>query len=150
MADTYVSPIDTVQLTILLGNGGSPETFSAPATVNAKRGVNLTSNAATTEVPDVTNPLSPSKTMRTVVSLDSNIDGEGIMDHADLATWTTWWQSGLQKNIEVFAGPNTGDVTIAAPYILTSLQVTGAKKGEKVTVTVKMEQADVVTLGTHA
>ena len=73
-------------LLIQLGDGGAPETFSAPCGLTT-RGIQLSKETNDTTVPDCDDPDLPAWTERDVVSLSGEISGSGILAGAAVATW---------------------------------------------------------------
>ena len=147
MTQTYVNAQDTVSLLIKVGDGASPENFASHALINTNRSVKITSSATASEITRTDDPTQPAKTTRTVVSTDSSISGEGTLDLADQAFWINWVASGAPKNVQAIDAAS-GGVEIAGPYVCTSFEKTGAKKGEKITASITLEQADQITVTT--
>lgn len=85
---------------VYLGDGASPEQFTAPCGFTQKA-LNLSSASSDTLIPDCDDPTAPAWTEREVSSLSAQIQGSGVMALESLATWREWWESGLSKNIRV-------------------------------------------------
>jgi len=133
------------QYTVQIGNGATPtEVFAHPALINTTRGITLTVNAASSEVPDATNQALPATTVRVAQSTDSKIDAAGLLHTSSLKEYLDWAATGVQKNVK-FTGPGA---IITGPYILTSFQTTGDRV-EMVECTMTFEQAGAITVTTN-
>ena len=140
MTATYVQALDTVQLLIRVGDGASPENFTRHALINTNRSLKITSSATASAIPRPDDPTQPANTVRTVVSTDSNISGEGTLDMADQLFWAQWVKSGQPKNVQAIDNVS-GGMEVAGPYVCTSFEKTGSKQGEKITASITLEQA---------
>lgn len=87
-------------LLILLGDGGSPETFASPCGLTTKA-LNIEATANEFNVPDCADPDAPSWTERIISALSAAVPGNGVVSMADYADWRTWMLSGLERNIQV-------------------------------------------------
>lgn len=117
------------KLSILLGNGATPEVFAHPALINTTRGVTFTSNVSEAEVPDAADPAAPAYMARRVKSTDFTISGAGKCDRASVTTFMDWWMSGEPKNIKVHQGETgePGAFTHSGPAILKDFSLTGER-----------------------
>ena len=146
---TYAVPIDTVQLAVFLGSGASPEVYTLVALVNTARSVKRTASATANEIPRTDDPTQPNKIMRTVVSIDTEISGSGIMDLPSYKALDDLLASGAPAPFQV-AMNATGGIVYTGPMVVTSLEITGSKHGEVVTGTLTLMQADLLTTSVHA
>ena len=149
MTATYVGAQDAVSLLIKIGNGASPEVFTSHALINTNRSFKATASATASEIPRTDDPTQPMKTVRTVVSTDSNISGEGTLDLADQSFWMAWLLSGQPKNVQAIDAAS-GGMEVAGPYVCTNFEKTGSKLGEKITASITLEQADQIAVSTTA
>ncbi|WP_316165402.1 MULTISPECIES: phage tail tube protein [unclassified Bradyrhizobium] len=118
---------------VSLGDGNSPETFSAPCGLNS-RSYNRTAATNETNVPDCDDPDAPSWLDRDVVSMSASVSGAGVVADEDYDTWELWMSSGATKNVQIKLGNR---VTIG-PYKCTKLNLTG-QRGNRVTFDVTLD-----------
>jgi predicted secreted protein len=85
---------------ILLGDGATPETFTAPCGLTS-RGFNRSANLSDVNVPDCVDEDAPSWLERDVISYQSSIAGAGVIADESASTWEDWWESGLAKNVRI-------------------------------------------------
>jgi predicted secreted protein len=123
---------------VLLGNGATPEVFTAPCGLTANA-IAFSKDTNSTVVPDCTNPDAPAWVERDVVSNSAAISGSGVMATESLPTWWAAYDSGVSIHTRV-------QVDLAAPsggYWEGSFHVTrfepGGTRGNRVTVTIAME-----------
>lgn len=124
---------------VQLGDGASPEVFSAPCGFT-ERSLELKADTNATQVPDCDNPDAPAWEDKDVRTLSASITGQGVMALEALPTWRTWFFSALPKNVRVRlnapTGKNPGYYQGAA--ILTSLKH-DSNIGEKCKLSVSIE-----------
>lgn len=130
---------------IQLGDGAGTEAFTAPCALTTK-GINLSAEANEFNVPDCDDPDAPTFTERVVSALSAGVSGSGTLAMESLATWRTWWLSGLSKNIRVkldeSAANGGGHFAMAA--VLTTLNI-GGNNGELATIEVEIASDGEVT-----
>jgi len=129
---------------ILLGDGATPEVFTAPCGLTTK-GINFTKDVNDTTVPDCDDPDLAAATERAVVATSASISGDGILAAEALPTWWSFYELNGSRNCQVkLVGvtPNGGQWD--GKFILTGFNVTAAI-GEKVNVAVEMQSDGVVT-----
>ncbi len=136
---TQASTLKFSQFLIQLGNGATPEVFSAPCGLNS-RGFARTAATSDTNVPDCDDPDAPSWLDRDVVSLSASLSGSGVVADEDFDTWDTWYQGATSKNVKVTLGSRTW--TFAAK--LTKLNVTG-NRGKRVEFDASIDSDGIVT-----
>jgi hypothetical protein len=85
---------------IEVGDGNSPEVFTAPCGLTSK---SFNGQAATndTNVPDCDDPDAASWFERDVVSLSRDITGSGVLAGEFFDTWNDWFEGGDSKKREV-------------------------------------------------
>lgn len=93
--------INFAQVTILLGNGASPEVFAQPCGMTSKA-ISFDGKSSSVIVPDCDNPLAAAWEDKAVSALSGQVQGEGIVSMADLATWVNWFASGADKNVQIW------------------------------------------------
>ena len=74
------------KLIIMLGDGGTPETFTAPCGLTT-RGINFSKEANDVTVPDCDDPDLPAWTERSVRTLSASVSGSGILAAEAHDTW---------------------------------------------------------------
>lgn len=142
MTATYAAVQATEGLTIQIGDGGGPEVFTHPASINQERSVEMSADVAVQKVPRTDNPAAPMKTMRQVVSVDTKVTGAGVMDAPSYKAWCDWLLSGAAKNCKI-SNSKTGAPILTASFVCTQCHETGSAQGELVTVQITIEQADI-------
>ncbi|WP_315759306.1 MULTISPECIES: phage tail tube protein [unclassified Bradyrhizobium] len=118
---------------VSLGDGNSPEVFSAPCGLNS-RSYNRAAATNETNVPDCEDPDAPSWLNRDIVSMSASISGAGVVADEDYDTWELWMNSGATKNVKV----KLGNRESIGPYKCTKLNVTG-QRGQRVTFDVTLD-----------
>lgn len=121
------------QFLLQLGDGLSPETFTAPCGLTA-RSFSRKTQTSDTNVPDCDDPDAPSWLESDIVGYSVDITGSGVIDDADYATWETWAESGDLKNVKITL--NTRQWIIRC--VLAELTITGSK-GPKVTYNISLK-----------
>jgi hypothetical protein len=135
------------QLYITLGDGGSPETFTAPCGLNSK-GINFTKDFNDIAVPDCDNPEAPAWTERAVTQMAAEISGDGILSIGDLQTWITFNESTKSTSVEVVLEVDDPNASLGGKwtgkFLMGTFNVT-ADLGSKVQVSVSMSSDGPVT-----
>lgn len=129
---------------ILVGDGASPEVFSAPCGLTTK-GLNQTAETAESVVPDCDDPAAPAWTESEVVALSWGASGSGIQADEAVQVWEEWFASGLPRNvrIEMYKGANAGRKYSGAA-LLTDFNRTG-ERGQRVQVEVTLKGTGALT-----
>lgn len=124
---------------IKIGNGASPEVFTAPCGLNA-RSLNQTKNMSEIDIPDCTDEDAPAAVAREVRSTDWSISGEGVLAAEAYDTWQSAWDTINSVNVmieEEFPSSPPGLITYLGRAHLSTFNK-GANRGEKVTVNVEL------------
>lgn len=122
-------------LLIEVGDGRSPEGFTAPCGLKTKSfGIDKTINSEA--VPDCEDPDAPAWDEGDVVSLRSNISGSGVLADEFIDIWENWATSEDTRNVRV----TIGDHIWEGAYHLTRFEIT-ADLGSKVAVNVEMQSS---------
>ncbi len=119
---------------VLVGDGGSPETFSKPCGLTS-RGINFQAATQTTSVPDCDNEDETSWDEVDVTSRKADMSGAGILALEYLDSWWSWFKTGQARNVQVRVGIKGH---WQGPALLTSFNVS-AQQGDKVSVDVTIE-----------
>lgn len=133
---------------VLLGDGGSPETFATPCGFT-ERSFSLSKEMGESNVPDCDDEDGASWIERDVVSKSAEVSGEGMLDASALATWQNFWDTDASRNARVELwrlGVKVGHWQ--GLFHMESFE-TAATKGERVSVSVAM-QSDGAVLWTAA
>jgi hypothetical protein len=136
-----------VQLLIMVGDGATPEVFTAYCTINAAR--SITGEAATNDfnIPDCADPDALGWLAREKVSLSYSCEGAGILNTPDVKTFTDWLADPLSRNCQIVVDvPSTdGGVVFAGPFHLTKFEITG-DRGSKMEATVSLVSDGEITV----
>jgi len=111
---------------LLLGDGASPEAFTAPCGLEQ---LTMTVNIETTNTPDCSDPDLPSWLVSDEVSKQMTISGEGVLDTTAMQTWRDWFMGGGEKNVRWFTdlAAGSGGGHYEAPAILTTYEEQGQR-----------------------
>lgn len=126
------------KLLILLGDGATPEVFTAPCGLTTK-GLNFSAETNDVMVPDCDNPDDPAWTERVVSSLSGTITGSGVLAMESLPVWRAFFFSGAARNCRVRLAVPLADNGghFEGRFLLTSFEITG-EIGNKVQVSVEL------------
>lgn len=124
------------KLLILIGDGASPEVFSAPCGLTSK-GFDTNASSNDVLVPDCDDPDAPAWVARVVKSLSGKVSGSGIMAVESFHFWNTWSLSGLPKNVRIQL-VGTGLGYYSGSFLLTNFSLK-ASLGDKIQVDVAMD-----------
>lgn len=80
------------KIRVLLGNGDSPLTYSAPCGFT-QRSIALNKGLQEFQLPDCADPDSISWLGREATSLSMSINGEGVLANESIDTWLDAWES---------------------------------------------------------
>lgn len=107
---------------VYLGDGASPEVFTAPCGFTQKA-LTIEATVSDTTVPDCDDPEAAAWTERGVTALSATVTGSGVMAMASVETWREWMLSAASKNVRVEfddTGANGGGY-YQGPAVLQSL-----------------------------
>lgn len=135
----FVDDFNGSKILIRVGDGGSPEVFTPRCTINAQRGIELTTNVIEDTQIDCDSPDDPAPVTRTADTYSSQITGEGRAHGPDIQFLTAWWKSGEAKNCQVLVDHGgTYEHTFSGQYLLTTLGFAGERK-EKATGSITLQ-----------
>jgi predicted secreted protein len=145
-----VSPASGELLVLQLGNGATPEVFTATCTINTSRSLDLSAKASSAELADCVTPSNPASMIRQVQSTDWKFSGSGVVDAPSIQALLNWFTSGAQKNVKVIQNKTgaAGGFTLTGPAVCTSMQLTG-QRGEQQTFTMTVECAGQYTVAAN-
>lgn len=125
-------------LRVLLGDGASPEVFSAPCGL-IERSFNRSKEMGESNVPDCADEEGASFIERDITSKSASVNGSGMLDISALDTWEEFWNSDSSRNVRVEIWRNeVKKGHWAGAFHLESFEV-GATKGERANVTVSLQ-----------
>ena len=150
MTDTYIGAINTVAVTIEIGDGATVENFAHPCSINTSRGISGKAQTVTNSLFDCTDPTKPAISQDYVQSVRIELSGAGVHDHAATKAYMDWLVSGKPKNVKAYVGKATGDLTITGAYILTQYDITGGEPGKFVECQIALMPAGAPTITAHA
>lgn len=135
-----------VKLVLKVGDGESPEVFTALCTINAERGISFDGQFRDEQIPDCSNPDLVSWISREAESLSVGVTGGGMSAKEDVHTLWTWWSSGDSKNCQIILDDDTAGnvITWEGAFKLTQFEMSG-NRGEKVASTVSLASDGEVT-----
>jgi len=134
------------KLQILVGDGGSPETFAITCGLTTK-GVQRTAQTNSTPVPDCADEDAPAYEEKAVNTLSVTISGSGVWAAENHGVFMDWFYSGLEKNVKVRhlnAAPGTPEYE-EGPALLTQLN-NAVNRGEKISADITIEMSAMPTL----
>lgn len=123
---------------ILLGDGASPEVFTAPCGLNT-RSLDRTKELNEVDIPDCDDEDAPAYVGREVKSLDWSIGGEGLLAAEAVEMWEEYYDSTVSKNVRIeqeFPSP-VGTIIKQGRAHLSTFTVTG-ERGSKVAVSIEL------------
>lgn len=128
-----------VKLVLKVGDGESPEVFTALCTINAERGVSFDGQFRDETIPDCADPDLVAWVAREAESLSMSVTGGGMNAKEDNVTLWNWWSSGESKNCQVILDDDdaANRITWEGAFKLTQYELSG-NRGEKVSSTITL------------
>lgn len=139
------------QLLIKIGDGGSPEAFAHPCTINADRGISFDAEMGENNIPDCDDPEAPAWVGREKRTKSATINGAGILSAADQDIFFDWFDSENGKNVKVYtdiAGASGGRVYTGL-FHCSKFEITG-NRGEKALCNITLVSDGAVTKANNA
>lgn len=122
---------------VLLGDGASPEVFTAPCGFNS-RSFNRTKTLNEISEPDCDDEDEPAWTARDVAALSWNVTGEGVLPQESIQLWEDFVNSSSSRGVRIeFIYPN--DTIIYEGKAHLASYTVGANRGEKVTKNIDLQ-----------
>lgn len=121
----------TKKLLVQLGDGGSPETFSANCSINTTKEFTITASPLEFNIPDCDDEDAPSWIARVIDTLSAGFTGAGTLDTPSFEAWREWMLSGEERNLRVrldVPGADGGGY-FEGPYVPTTLGLSKEGKG---------------------
>lgn len=122
------------QFLIQLGDGASPEVFTAPCGLTSK-GFNQSKSMQETAVPDCDDPDAPSYSEKGVDTISSEISGSGVLAMEALDTWKAFFASTDSKNVRIEI---VGKGYWQGLFHLTTFNIT-SQRGQKINVDITLQ-----------
>lgn len=126
---TAVSHTKGVTLVLKVGNGATPEVFTAICSINAERGISFTASLTGTPIPDCTDPTELAAIANDKTDYSASVTGSGILNVGDELTFFNWLKSKDTKNAKVIVD-TVGGTTFTAAWHLNEFSITGARGGK--------------------
>lgn len=130
------------KMRILLGDGGSPETFTAPCGLTSK-GLRIQKNLSEVTIPDCDDPDAPFWMARDVESMTASISGEGVMAAESEAVWNAAAMSTDAVTARVEVEFTTGTRVFEGDWHLDSYEV-NASQGQRVSSSISLQSDGII------
>lgn len=139
-----------VKLVLKVGNGASPEVFTAKCSINAARGISFAAATRDFAVPDCTDPDMIAWLSREKESLSVAFSGAGMLNTPDVEDFFDWWRDEDPKNCQVVVDVPSADggVIFEGLYHLTDFGITG-DRGGKQEMTISLASDGEITCGAN-
>jgi hypothetical protein len=139
MASNPVKYASGVLLLVMVGDGGSPEVFTAFCTINAVRTLVGDTKTNDFNIPDCTDQDALGWLAREKISIEYTVTGQGILNTPDVIEFSEWLADTASRNCQIVVDvPNAdGGVVFAGPFHLTHFELTG-DRGTKMEATLTL------------
>ena len=131
------------KMRILLGNGETPEVFSAPCGLTTK-GIQIQKNLSDVSIPDCDDPDAPYWLARDVTNLSISINGEGVLAAESEAIWINAAYSTEAINAKVEIEFSTGIRTFSGAFHIDNFGI-NATQGERVSASISLQSDGIIT-----
>lgn len=122
---------------VYLGDGASPEQFTAPCGFTSKS-LTLSKSLSEVSIPDCDNPDAPIVIGRDVESISASVSGQGVMAAESVVDWLAAYESTESVSVKIEVEFSTGTVIWTGFMHIESLEA-GAEQGGRVTLNVSMQ-----------
>lgn len=129
------------KMRILLGDGASPEVFTAPCGLTTKA-LRVSKDLSDVLIPDCDDPDAPNWLARDVTSLSIEITGEGLLAAESEAVWNDATFSTESVNVKVEIEFTTGTRTFLGKFHVTASPT--AQAGQRVSIDVSMQSDGII------
>lgn len=140
---TAVAHAKGVTLVLKVGDGASPEVFTAKCSINAERGISFTSTLSDTPIPDCTDPEAIAALARDKTDYSASITGSGLLDIGEELEFFNWLISPDSKNCKVIVA-GAGGTTFSGAWHLGEFSLTG-NRGGKIECSISLSSDGAVT-----
>ncbi|MBP7619361.1 MAG: hypothetical protein KA745_00215 [Gemmatimonadales bacterium] len=118
------------KMRILLGDGATPEVFSAPCGLTTK-GLTIGKGLSEVRIPDCDDPDAPAWIGRDVTDLSIEISGEGLLAAESVARWIAAAYATVPTNAKVEIEFSTGTQTFFGAFHVDNFSI-NSQAGERV------------------
>jgi len=136
-----------VKLLLKVGDGASPEVFTAFCTINAARNIKGTTTTNSFNIPDCADPDLLAWVSREKVSIEYSVTGAGILNTPDVQDFSDWLADENSKNCQIVVDVPSADggVIFEGAFHLTDFDITG-DRGKKMEATLTLASDGPVTV----
>ena len=131
------------KMRILIGDGGSPEIYSAPCGLTTKS-LTISKNLSEVTIPDCDDPDAPYWLARDVTNMTASISGEGVLAAESEADWNSAAFATESINVRFEIEFSTGTRSYVGAFHIDSFSPTGSNGG-RVTASISMQSDGIVT-----
>lgn len=126
------------KMRVYLGDGESPEVFTAPCGFT-ERSFTRSKSLNETQLPDCESPDDPVVISRDVASIDWAVTGQGVLAAEAVDVWDAFYDSTESRNVKIeFVWPAPlGTITYVGAAHLESFEI-GATVGNRVTANISL------------
>lgn len=138
------------KLVLKVGDGASPEVFTALCSINAARNVNFTTNLTEEAIPDCSDLEAVMWLIREKVSVSVEAGGSGKVDKANVKTFADWVVDKDPKNCQLILDDPTpaNVITFEGAFHLETFGMTGDPGSPTVSGEISLKSTGEVT-GTY-
>lgn len=133
------------KLLILLGDGGSPEDFAHPCSINAARDVTFEKNLNEDTGLDCDDPDAIGWVIREAVSKSCTVEGNGKLSIGDLELFEDFFNADESRSARVIVDV-PGGRQYGGKWHMSNLRV-GGDRGEKVEVSITLVNDGAISMG---
>lgn len=131
------------RLLIRVGDGLSPEVFTAPCALTSKS-FNMSAETNDFAIPDCDDPDAPVWTARAKSTISATISGSGLLAKEFQATYQALFEDTDPRNLQIVFDHDTSPVTYSGQFLMSALNF-GAEQGGFVTVEMTLVSSGAVT-----
>jgi hypothetical protein len=136
-----------VKLLLKVGDGATPEVFTAYCTINAARNIKGTATVNKFNIPDCSDPDLLAWVVAEKVSLEYTVSGAGILNTPDVQAFADWLAAESSKNCQIVVDVPSADggVIFEGAFHLTDFEITG-DRGAKMQANISLTSDGAVTV----
>jgi predicted secreted protein len=135
-----------VKLVLKIGDGASPEVFTAMCSINAERGITFNAQTRDETIPDCSDLEAIAWVAREKETLSVDVTGGGMLDKANVKTMWDFFEADTSTNCQIVLDDDTAAnvITFEGAFQLTSFELSG-NRGEKVAASLSLSSDGAVT-----
>lgn len=120
------------RLVLKVGDGASPEIFTAKCSINAARSLSGEAQTNDFNIPDCADPDALAWVVREKIAVSYSFTGAGILDTQEVGEFASWLASRGIKNCQVVVDvpASDGGVIFEGAWHLTTFEITGERGGK--------------------